>query len=90
VKYLKKMKCCWCGSFGEFTYIGSRNLNRFGELKGIIGERVLWISYFECPNCKKVDLVMHPVGEEPDVPDWAFKEVIVEPEDEKKSSGSSN
>jgi hypothetical protein len=33
---------------------------------------------------------MHPVGEEPDVPDWAFKEVIVEPEDEKKSSGSSN
>ena len=74
-KYTRLMKCSTCGNAGEFTYIGSRNVNRDGDVKEIIGEKEMWISYFRCPSCGAVEVEFHPVGEKPDVPKEFFVEV---------------
>ena len=75
--YKKLLKCSTCGNVGEFEYIGSRNVNEKGEIKDIIGNKCMWISYFKCPNCKAVEVDFHPVGENPDIPKEHFKEVKV-------------
>ena len=74
----KLMKCSVCGNTGEFEYLGSRNLNRSGEVSDVVGDSEFWMSYFRCPNCSSVEVEFHPVGEKPDVPPEDFREVIVE------------
>ncbi|SNR69960.1 hypothetical protein [Desulfurobacterium atlanticum] len=83
MKFKKLLKCSTCGNVGEFEYIGSRNLNKNGEIKEIAGKNGLWISYFKCPECNTIDVEMYPVGTKPDIPEDFFKEVLV---DEKKNS----
>jgi len=58
-------KCPYCGNLSKFSYEGSRNLNSKGDLKDIISNQELWVSYYKCPICQKYDLDMHPVGEKP-------------------------
>ena len=58
-------KCPYCGNISKFSYEGSRNINFKGDLKDLISNKELWISYYKCPICKKYDLDMHPVGEKP-------------------------
>ncbi len=74
----KLMKCSICGNIGEFSYLGSRNLNRKGEISDIIGNQQLWMSYFKCPECGSIEVEFHPAGNKPDIPKDSFKEVIVE------------
>jgi len=69
------MKCSVCGNAGEFEYLGSRNLNRSGEVSDVVGDSEFWMSYFRCPNCGSVEVEFHPLGEEPDVPKEFFVEV---------------
>jgi len=83
LKFKKLFKCSTCGNTGEFEYIGSRNLNKNYEVKEIVGEKELWVSYFRCPECNTVDIEMHPAGEKPDIPEIFFKEVLI---DEKEDS----
>ena len=58
-------RCPYCGNFSKFSYEGSRNINSKGDLKDIISNQELWISYYKCPVCQKYDLDIHPVGEKP-------------------------
>jgi DNA-directed RNA polymerase subunit M/transcription elongation factor TFIIS len=74
-KFTRLLKCSSCGNAGEFEYLGSRNVNREGEVKDIVGDKPMWISYFRCPNCGSVEVEFHPLGEEPDVPKEFFVEV---------------
>ncbi|WP_457679479.1 hypothetical protein [Thermovibrio sp.] len=74
-EYKRLLKCSTCGSVGEFTYVGSRNVNEKGEVKEIVGDKEMWISYFKCPYCGSIEVEFHPVGEKPDVPKESFKEV---------------
>ena len=74
-KYTRLLKCSTCGNVGEFTYIGSRNVNERGEVSDIIGSSSMWISYFRCPTCGAVEVEFHPLGQEPDVPKEHFREV---------------
>ncbi len=73
--YRKLLKCSTCGNVGEFEYIGSRDVNREGEVSDIIGSTSMWISYYRCPNCGSVEVEFGPVGERPDVPEEVFREV---------------
>ncbi len=78
--FRRMMKCSTCGNVSEFTYIGSRDVNREGDVRDIVGNRPMWISYFRCPVCGSVEVEFHPVGEKPDIPEEHFKEVKVERE----------
>ncbi len=69
-------KCPYCGNISEFSYEGSRNLNSSGDLRDIIQDKELWVSYYKCPNCKKYDIDMHPVGEKPNFE--GFKDITEE------------
>ena len=73
--YRKLLKCSTCGNVGEFEYIGSRDVNKEGEVSDIIGSASMWISYYRCPNCGSVEVEFSPVGEKPDVPEEVFREV---------------
>ncbi|SMP07374.1 hypothetical protein SAMN06265339_0478 [Desulfurobacterium pacificum] len=73
--YKKLLKCSTCGNVGEFEYIGSRDVNKTGDVADIIGSKSMWISYFKCPNCGSIEVDFHPVGEEPDIPAEFFREV---------------
>ena len=73
--FKRLMKCSTCGNVGEFEYVGSRNLNKRGEVSDIVGKKEMWISYFKCPNCGSYDVEFHPIGERPNVPEEFFKEV---------------
>ncbi len=73
--YRKLLKCSTCGNVGEFDYIGSRDVNRKGDVSDIIGSASMWISYYRCPNCGAVEVEFSPVGERPDVPPEVFREV---------------
>jgi hypothetical protein len=75
--YKRILKCSVCGNVGEFTYIGSRDVNKKGDVSDIIGELSMWISYFRCPECNSVEVEFHPVGEKPDIPEEFFKEVTI-------------
>ncbi|GAB6075564.1 hypothetical protein [Desulfurobacterium crinifex] len=81
--YRKLLKCSTCGNVGEFEYIGSRDVNRKGDIRDIIGDEEMWMSYFRCPECGSIEVEFHPVGEKPDIPDEHFKEVAVEKGDSK-------
>ncbi len=74
-EYKRLLKCSTCANVGEFTYLGSRNVNERGEVSEIVGNRSMWISYFRCPNCGSIEVEFHPVGQEPDIPKEYFKEV---------------
>ncbi|MEO2068009.1 MAG: hypothetical protein ABGX27_00665 [Desulfurobacteriaceae bacterium] len=79
MKYFKKLlKCNTCGNVGKFTYIGSRNVNKEGDVRDLIGDKCMWISYFKCPECESIEVEFHPIGEKPDIPKEFFKEVAVE------------
>ncbi len=73
--YKKLLKCSTCGNVGEFEYIGSRDVNKKGDVADIVGNKSMWISYFRCPNCGSVEVDFHPIGEEPDIPSEFFREV---------------
>ncbi len=62
----KLIKCNLCGNVCEFLYIGSRNVNKSGEVANIVGSEELWISYYKCPECGNVEVELHPLGEKPD------------------------
>ncbi len=74
-KFKKLMKCSTCGNVGEFEYVGSRNVNKRGEVSDVVGNSEMWISYFRCPNCFSYEVDFHPLGKKPDVPNEFFKEV---------------
>ncbi len=71
----RTLKCSNCFNVGDFSYIGSRNLNKEGLLRELLGNQELWVSYFRCPNCGNVEVIMHPAGQKPDIPENSFKEV---------------
>ena len=73
--YRRLLKCSHCGNVGYCLYLGSRDLNEGGEVSDIVGGLSLWVSYFLCPACGKVDVEFHPPGEEPDVAAKHFKEI---------------
>ncbi|WP_297446478.1 hypothetical protein [Desulfurobacterium sp.] len=73
--FRKLMKCSNCGNVSEFEYLGSRDVNKNGEVSDIIGSTSMWISYYKCPNCNYIDVEFSPIGEKPDVPQEAFREV---------------
>ena len=73
--FKKLLKCSTCGNVGEFTYIGSRDVNKEGDVRDLIGNKCMWISYFKCPSCESIEVDFHPIGEEPDIPKDFFKEV---------------
>ncbi|ADY72786.1 hypothetical protein Dester_0128 [Desulfurobacterium thermolithotrophum DSM 11699] len=76
--YKRLLKCSTCGNTGEFEYVGSRDVNKKGDVKDIIGNKEMWISYFKCPECSSIEVEFHPVGEKPDIPEEFFREVAVE------------
>ncbi|WP_456396201.1 hypothetical protein [Desulfurobacterium sp.] len=84
MKFKKLFKCSHCGNAGEFEYIGSRNINKTGEVKEIVGNKELWVSYYRCPNCNIIDIEMHPAGEKPDIPGEFFKEVLIDEKSKEK------
>lgn len=73
--FKKLMKCSTCGNVGEFEYLGSRDVNKNGEVSDIIGTASMWINYYRCPSCRSIEVEFSPVGEKPNVPSEVFREV---------------
>lgn len=76
--YKRVLKCSVCGNVSEFEYLGSRNVNKNGEIMEIVGNEDMWMSYFKCPKCGSIEVEFHPVGQKPDIPDGELKEVAIE------------